>query len=264
MKRLTQAIYINNRLRIFLSLVFFLHLSACAPAQEPAAPAKAPPAAEVKDPPGLKRLTPDGEVWLDVNNKRVVLNGYVCLREGQLEMMVTLAETKEHEAILAIKSKAFIVQAGLLALGAKVGSPVQFRPEYKPPTGTEIEVEIEWTGPDGKTHKARAQDWIRHVRTQQAMTFPFVFAGSGFFVDETNKERVFLAEEGDFICVSNFPSAMLDVPVASSQGNDALMFEAFTERIPPVKTPVKIYLTPKLGKPGDKQPEATPAKTPEK
>ncbi|MEX0978835.1 MAG: YdjY domain-containing protein, partial [Pirellulales bacterium] len=60
--------------------------------------------------------------------------------------------------------------------------------------------------------------------------------------------KSYLAESGDFICVSNFPSAMLDLPVKSSQANESLLYEAFTDRIPPVGTRVRLVLTPKAKK----------------
>jgi hypothetical protein len=50
------------------------------------------------------------------------------------------------------------------------------------------------------------------------------------------------------ICVSNFPSAMLDLPVESSQANTALLFSAFTERIPPIGTKVRMVLIPRSKK----------------
>ena len=36
------------------------------------------------------------------------------------------------------------------------------------------------------------------------------------------------------------------VPIRSSDSNAVLLFEAFTERIPPLGTPVTLILTPKL------------------
>ena len=40
--------------------------------------------------------------------------------------------------------------------------------------------------------------------------------------------------------------AMLDVPVESSQANSALLFEAFTDQIPPKGTLVTVVLTPRV------------------
>ncbi len=83
----------------------------------------------------MKRLMADYDVWIDPGNKRVVLVGGVCLREGQLEMLACGKGTKEHESILAVDTNAFEVHAGLLAVGAQAGTPVQFQPAYKPATG---------------------------------------------------------------------------------------------------------------------------------
>ena len=58
----------------------------------------------------------------------------------------------------------------------------------------------------------------------------------------------YLAEGGDLICVSNFPGAMLDLPIESSQATSDLLFEAFTEHIPPVGTKVRLVLAPRLEK----------------
>jgi hypothetical protein len=75
-----------------------------------------------------------------------------------------------------------------------------------------------------------------------------VFAGSGFWTDPNTGQRHYQAESGDLICVSNFSSATLDLTIQSSANNDALSFEAFTERIPPKGTPVTLVLTPQKNK----------------
>jgi hypothetical protein len=137
------------------------------------------------------------------------------------------------------------VHAGLLAVGAEPGSPVQFEPKYNPPTGDEIEVTVYWVDEKGKERTARAQDWIKDIHTGKAMTHPFVFAGSSFWTDPDTRKQYYQAEGGDLICVSNFGTAMLDIPVQSSQSNEALEFEAFTEKIPPLGAPVRLILKPK-------------------
>ena len=205
----------------------------------------------VDRPERLKRLDPVAPVWVDPVGKRVVMLGHVCQTDALLEMFACLAQTKEHEAIVAVPTQAFLVHAGLLAVGAKAGKAVQFNPEYVPASGTEIEVTVRWKDAGGEIKTARAQDWIRDMQTGRTMTYPWVFAGSRFWNDDTTGRRVYEAECGDFICVSNFPSAMLDLPVKSSADNAQLMFRAFKEHIPPLGTPVTLVLTPK-----------TPAKEP--
>ena len=192
----------------------------------------------------LKPLDPERPVWLDMENKSVVLVGKVCQREVPLELFACIRGTKEHEAIVVADVKALTVHAGLLAVGGEPGNPVQFNPEYVPVRGTEIEVTVRWKDAEGKVQTARAQDWIQNTQTSKAMTEPWVFGGSGFWVEPTG-EKMYQAESGDFICVANFGTAMLDVPVESSQANHMLMYRAFTERIPPLETPVTLILTPK-------------------
>ena len=208
----------------------------------------------VDDVDNLKRLDPESPVWLDNANKRIVVVGEVSQTQAPLEMFACLKDTKEHEAVVAVPTRAFIVHAALLRTGAEAGHPVQFVPEYLPATGTEIDVAVRWKDEKGEVQTARAQDWVRNVKTDKAMDAVWVFGGSGFWTDETTGQQRYQAEGGDFICVSNFSSAMLDLPIESSQANADLMFEAFTERIPPRGTPVTIILTPKLGS----RPETNP------
>ncbi len=200
----------------------------------------------VEDAAGLTRLDPVKPLWLDPGNKRVVMVGQVCQTDAPLEMFACLRNTKEHEAVVTVDVVAMAVHAGLLHLGAKVGGPVRFDPGYVPASGTEIEVTILWKNQQGERQTARAQDWILDPETGQAMAHPWVFAGSGFWEDERTGQKYYQADGGDFICVSNFPSAMLDLPIESSQADSQLLFRAFTERIPPLGTPVTLVLTPKL------------------
>ncbi|MGD9724744.1 MAG: YdjY domain-containing protein [Pirellulales bacterium] len=208
---------------------------------------------KLSEPEGATRLAPKYDVWLDAKRGAVLVDGQVSLRRGMLEMFACIRNTKEHESVVTVDTQAFLVHAGLLRLGAEPGHPAQFVPEFKPPAGTEIEITVEWRDEQGKEHTARAQDWIRDIKTGKAMTYPFVFAGSRFWTDEETGKQYYQAEGGDFICVSNFGTAAFDIPVESSQSNDALEFEAFTERIPPLGTPVRLVMKPVLKKAGSKE-----------
>ena len=246
---------------------------------EPDPPAEEEPAAEpplppplVDDPESLQRLHPAYPVWIDSQGKHVLIVGRICQRRAPLELFACLRGSKEHESVVAVDTKAYVVHAGLLATGAEPGSPVQFVPEFRPASGTEIDVTVVWEDESGRRRQARAQDWIRDVAgiysmfegvvanqfdeelnldDQSAawknMEYPWVFAGSQFLKDERTGQQYYQADgEGDLICVSNFPSAVLDVPIRSSDSNAVLLFEAYTERIPPLGTPVTLILTPKL------------------
>lgn len=270
---------------------------------QPAAPKEAASSEPVS-------LNKSGTVQLDLKGKRLLIKSEVVLREGLLEMLACLKQTKEHEAILSVDAKAQVIHAGLIALGAEAGSPAKFVPDYKAASGQGINVFVNWTDAEGKLHRAFAQSWIRHATrryfTQKIEMLPkglkltqdndlkwddrnkellwygtmteaqrdmllklspdapfqkairslfdqsqirqmdarWVFAGSGFNVDSATGEKYYLAESGDLICVANFSTATIDLSIESSATNDGLMFEAYTERIPPVGTKVTIELVP--------------------
>jgi hypothetical protein len=205
-----------------------------------------PRAPAFPDPPGARRLSPRHPVWVDLKDKSVIVDGQISLTKGMLEMFACTRNTKEHESIVSADTKAFLVHTGLLTVGAEAGHPARFQPKYEPPEGTEIEIVIQWKDDKGKMRSVRAQDWIRDIRTQKPMTYPFVFGGSMFWKDPETGKQHYQAEGGDFVCVSNFGTAMIDIPIKSSQSNEDLGFEAFTERIPPLGAPVRMVFKPKL------------------
>ena len=196
----------------------------------------------VDNPDSLTRLEPEKPLWIDLKNGRVVMIGEICQTNTPLEMFACLKGTKEHEAIVAVDVTAYAVHTGLLAIGADAGHPVQFDPEYVPAAGSEIDVTVHFKDKEGNVQTARAQDWMVDTRTNKPMDFPWVFGGSGFWVNSETGEKHYMAKSGDFICVSNFATAMLDLPIKSSQANEALMFMANPKRIPPRGTPVTLVL----------------------
>ena len=105
-------------------------------------------------PKGLVKLSKTNDVWLDTKRKAVVVDGQVCLREGRLEMFACSKGTKEHESIVAPNCQAQEVHAGLLAAGAKPGTPVSFNPEYKAATGQIVDVYVLWKDAAGEKHQA--------------------------------------------------------------------------------------------------------------
>lgn len=214
---------------------------------------------------GIRKLMPNMPVWIDLQRKMVIMDGEVCLRKGSLEMFACLRGTKEHESVIAVPADAFVVHAGLLRIGAKQGVPVSFDPEYTPPTGEVIDVLLQWTGEKNKLRTARAQEWVRDAKGKKEMPYNWVFPGSYFWKDIPLEEiqkakaqgidpdtlpgkQVYAAEGGELICVSNFRSSMLDLPVPSTDANNDLWFEANTEKIPPEGTKVRIFLIPNKGK----------------
>lgn len=188
-----------------------------------------------------KLLHRENRIWINKDEQVVVLDGYIVQRNVPLELFACPAGTKEHEAVVAVFAKSQLVHAGLLAIGAKAGSTASFEP-FKPAHGTTIRAYVLWLDEEGKTKGTLAQNWIRKSGSKKAMTWDWVFAGSKIYKDEEGNEH-YLGDSGELISVSNFSTSTMDVAVQSEQSNAALMFEAFTDRIPPRNTPVRIVLT---------------------
>ncbi len=212
---------------------------------KPAAESKA---AVSETPEGLRKLPGSGEVWLDTKRNAVVVDGQVCLRQGQLEMFACPTGTKEHESVVSLNCQAEEVHTGLLLANAKPGSPVSYDPKYKPASGQIIDIYVLWKDADGNKHQARAQDWVKDTKTDKPLAYDWVFAGSGFWKDDETGKEHYRANGGDLVCVSNFPTATLDLPVKSSDSNDHLQFVPFTEHVPPKGTKVRLVFIPRQEK----------------
>jgi hypothetical protein len=227
-------------------------------------------------PPDATRLTPGERVWVDRKHSRVIVDGYIAIQEGQLEMFACPVFTKEHESVVAVFSKAATIHAGLLAAGAKTGRPVQWDPSYVPPSGSEIRIDVLWIDKDNQKQQTDARRWIRRASRDPAekriLETNWVFAGSGFWEDPDTKVKRYLAESGDLICVSNFTTATLDIPTKSTDANAGLMFIANSEEVPVPGTPVRLVLSVVRGdptkeavkptEPSDKSSDKSPDKSP--
>jgi hypothetical protein len=130
--------------------------------------------------------------------------------------------------------------------------PIRYFPKFK---------ELTWMGPMTAAQREKLLRMSGDLGYQKAIRTFFeqgqsrqldagwVFAGSGYYVDEQTGRKSYLAEGGDLICVSNFPTAMLDLAVKSTNQNDeGLLFEPWTERVPRKGTPVLMELVPVFAK----------------
>lgn len=185
---------------------------------------------------------------------RILLECDVCMRRGPLEVLLCRKNTKEHEAVIRTAVDAKLIHAALIALGAKVGAPVQFidpkteQEAYKPASGETIALTLHYKHA-GKLHSHPAQEWIRDTKTKKPMAQSWVFAGSRFVKDPDQPEKpaYYTANNGEIVGISNFIDSMLDIPVNVGSDNANLSFDANTAKIPPVLT--KVWLILEIGKP---------------
>jgi hypothetical protein len=211
------------------------------------APHAGTPGFRAEEPPEAKRVELGKNLFFEVQGeqRRVIVRAAVCLREGQLEGLLTRKGTKEHEYVLAADVDARKVHTALVAAGARPGTPVQFAPKYVPASGSAIKITLQYQK-EGRTVAIPAQQWVREARTKKDLAEEWVFGGSRLVPDPEDKDKppLYLANHGDLVCVCNMDTAMLDLPVRSPKKFDERVFNAHTERIPPVGTAVDVVLEP--------------------
>ena len=202
----------------------------------------------VDEPEKLIPLDPADRIWITPDGTSVVLLGRVVLREGFLELLACRAATKEHESILSVRVKPFLIHAALLATNARQGRPMQASPVFAPATGDRIDIALRWKDESDEQQESSAQDWawdmsISKDDAKKPMTTHWVFSGSREFLDGEGNVIYLADETGELFGLSNFVGSILDVPIQSSADNTRLQFGCFTERIPPLGTPVTIILS---------------------
>lgn len=214
-------------------------------------------------PPNAKAIV-ENKVWVDLKRKRVYVDGYVTMREGPLEMFACPIGTKEHEAIIATLAKSSEVHTALLAIGTRPGTPVQFLPNFIPATGQRIRVWICYRDENKVFKFADARNWVKKSSTKKTLKTDWVFSGSGFWRDPNDGREYYRADGGDMICVSNFSTAMMDLPIASSAEANSLQFSPNTPEIPKRGTAIRMVLAPiPINAPVEQEPrqiEQQPAK----
>ena len=202
------------------------------------------PAEKAPAPPEKKRVELGKNVFFEKegDQRRVIVSATVVLRQGQLEGLVTRKGTKEHEYILGVDADARLIHAALIAAGAKAGKPVQFDPKYVPASGSKIKITLRYK--KGKeTVTVPAQEWVRNLKTDKPLASTWVFGGSQEVPDfDDNTKKIYLANQGDIVCICNMETAMLDLPVESPRALDDRVYVANTEQIPAIGTEVEIIM----------------------
>jgi hypothetical protein len=199
-----------------------------------------------KIPYGAKDKNGNHNIFVEIQGKekRVIVAAEVVLQKGPLEQLLTRKHTKEHEAILAADIDSRDLHAALLFAGALPGSPVRFDPVFRPAQGQKIKITLQYLK-KGQLVSVPAQQWVTDTQTKKPLNVDWVYTGSKLVNNPFNPNQpIFLANEGDIVCVSNFESALLDLPIKSSKATAQLAFEANSELIPPMGTKVTMVFEP--------------------
>jgi len=220
-----------------------------------AEPAGKAPAAGAPDA-SAKKVVAIGSVEVDLLQRQVRFDAEVCLRQGVLEFFVVAWRTKTHESILHTKAKPEHLHAGLLMLGLAPGKPARWSGQdegarFLPPAGAEVAIELLWKDKNARAKRCQVGEWLRGAENRKCRHVDkWVFVGSQVLPDG----RYWASLDGELISLSNFASAIIDVPFQSSNANEAREFFANTKAIPDVGTKVRVVLSALPG--AEKAPDA--------
>jgi len=206
-------------------------------------------AADAKNPPASQpapKVVRIGQVRVDPKNRQVSFDSEVCLCEGALEFLLVQWQSKTHESILHTKAKASHIHAGLLMLGLTAGKPARWSGQqmggrFLPPAGPGLKIKVVWKDADGNSRGADVGEWLTGQDDQEIeRPEQWIFIGSDILPDG----RYWAELDGEIISLTNFASAVIDVPFRSSSVNDLRGIYADTNEIPPAGTSVEVVITP--------------------
>ncbi|MCA9066255.1 MAG: hypothetical protein KDA96_24475 [Planctomycetaceae bacterium] len=109
-----------------------------------------------------QQLNPDATVFLDKAGGRVLVRSEIACRDCILEMICVPERVKEHETILRMRARAYVVHAGLIALGLEAGTPAVWEDRFVPPKGSEISIYANWIDANGKHQRKDIRTWVRN------------------------------------------------------------------------------------------------------
>jgi hypothetical protein len=243
----------------------------------PAPPAPpAPAASAAPSAPGGGVLTPVfPHVRVDRSARAVEFDATVALDALDpgtprvfLELLCCTPDTREHESLLVTPAQAAHVHAALLLVGLRPGAPGQVRfpaadapgtpIAFLPPSGDAVNIELRWTGADGRARTATPSDWVRHATT--GAPFPrdashaWVFGGSGFGPaggQAGAQSEVYAAQgAGTLISLTTFGTDTIAPRAVYSpdSGVHEPVWIADTRSVAPIGTKVAVRVTPAGGR----------------
>ena len=198
---------------------------------------------------------------------RVSIPGTVILREGALEYFAIFPGGRAHESIFLLTGKpgeegarveglGASLNACLMALGLKPGTPLKLLPGRKPvpAKGETVHVSVEWEE-EGKAVRVRAEDLLWDHQNNRAMEpGKFIYVGSYFVPDEGYVPDL----TGDAIAVYSVASCVIDLD--DERAASDTVFLPCTPRIPPEGTAVRLVFSPKPLEPTRTWDPSEPAK----
>jgi hypothetical protein len=172
-----------------------------------------------------------GSVQVDVRTKTVVISGWVNQVVGPIELLACGPGGKTHESVFVLNCNPVDMQAGLLLLGLKPGTPPTGLGQGQP-KGTALDIWVDWLE-GSKPMSLRAENFVVNVENKRKTLpkTPWIFTGS---VVEDGEFKA-LAEQSLVVTYWD-PWAIVNLPLPCGSNDEILSVN--TNCVPALKTPV--------------------------
>ena len=207
------------------------------------APAKSPPKTAAEAAPAIKRTQIGKDLFFEIdgNDRRVIAQAVVVLRRANSKGCSAVRIPRNTNTSSPLRPTPARFTPLLSRRGASQDRPFNFNRHLSRRTAPLLRsfFNIRRTA---KPSRFLRRNGCANVKTKKNLEINWVFAGSRLMPnpEDAKKPPFYLANEGDVICVCNMDTAMLDLPVASPTALADRVFEANTERIPPLGTKVDV------------------------
>ena len=172
-----------------------------------------------------------GSVQVDAQTKTMTISGWVNQVWGAIELLACGPGGKTHESAFVLQCNPADMQAGLLLLGLKPGTPPTGLGQGQP-EGTELDIWVDWL--EGSSSRSlRAESFVVNVENdrQPLPETPWIFTGSVFEEGEFKA----LAEESLIVTYWD-PWAIINLPLPCGSNDEILSVNS--NCMPALKTPV--------------------------
>ena len=172
-----------------------------------------------------------GSVQVDAGTKTMVISGWVNQVSGAIELLACGPGGKTHESAFVLNCSPVDMQAGLLLLGLKPGTPPTGLGQGQP-AGTALDIWVDWL--EGSSSRSlRAESFVVNVENNREPLpdTPWIFTGS---VIEDGEFKA-LAEESLIVTYWD-PWAIVNLPLPCGSNDDILSVNS--NCMPAMKSPV--------------------------
>ena len=178
-----------------------------------------------------------GAVRVDARTRTMVISGWVNQVSGPIELLACGPGGKTHESVFVLNCNPVDMQAGLLLLGLKPGTPPTGLGQGRP-KGTALDIWVDWLE-NSKPRSLRAENFVVNVEDQRKPLpkTPWIFTGS---VIEDGEFKA-LAEQSLVVTYWD-PWAIVNLPLPCGSNDEILSVN--THCVPALKTPVTFRFRP--------------------